>query len=332
MKESIQTIQFENPPIIKGVYSVVGSCEGKGPFRDYFDKIIEKSDWGCRSYEKAECKMHKTAVKEAIKAAGLNEEDIQAIISGDLLNQIVSSSYTAREFDSVFLGLYTACSTIAESMIIGSLLLSGKYFLNVVCATSSHFCTAERQYRYPLELGTPRTPLSQWTVTAAGAMVLSGTGEGPRITQATLGKITDYGITDPNDMGAAMAPAAAKTLLAHFKETDKNPGYYDAIISGDLGKFGSELLYELCKQDGLQLGSNYFDCGAEIYGNDEKKKQGGSGAGCSTVIFNSYVYKKLKSREWNRVLFMPTGALMSKDSSLQGESIPCIAQAVCIEN
>lgn len=327
-----ETVYFQNPVKITGVYSIVGPSEAKGPFGDYFDEVMDSYEWGEKSFEKTECKMHKSAIRGAMRSANVGENEIGAILSGDLLNQIVTSTYSVREFDTVFLGLYSACSTIAESMIIGSLLVSGGYFDHVVCATSSHFSSAERQYRFPLELGTPRTPLSQWTVTAAGGLVLSSKGDGPSITCATLGKIIDYEVSDANNMGAAMAPAAAHTLIRHFFETGRDPSYYDYIISGDLGKYGSELLRMLCKSDGLILGSNYFDCGAEIYGDDEKRYQGGSGAGCSTSVFNAFVYKKLMNKEINRVLFLPTGALMSKDSSLQGESIPAIAQAVCIEN
>lgn len=327
-----ETIYFNNPVKIIATHSVVGPAEAKGPFGEFFHDVMDSYEWGEKSFEKTECKMHKSAIRGAIASAGITENEIGAILSGDLLNQIVSSTYAAREFESVFLGLYSACSTIAESMIVGSLLVSGGHLENVICSTSSHFSSAERQYRFPLELGTPRTPLSQWTVTAAGALVLSNNGNGPTITSATLGKIIDYDVSDANNMGAAMAPAAAHTLVRHFYETGRTPDYYDYIISGDLGKYGSELLRMLCKSDGLMLGSNYFDCGAEIYGDDEKRYQGGSGAGCSTSVFNSFVYKKLKKGEINRVLFMPTGALMSKDSSLQGESIPAIAQAVCIEN
>lgn len=326
------TICFTNPVKISGVYSIVGPSEGKGPFGSYFDEIMDSYEWGEKSFEKTERKMHKLAIHGAIRSAGIAEKDVGVILSGDLLNQIVTSSYSVREFDIPFLGLYSACSTIAEGMIVGSLLVSNGYYDNVVCATSSHFSSAERQYRFPLELGTPRTPLSQWTVTAAGGLVLSNFGDFPCITCATLGKVIDYDTSDANDMGAAMAPAAATTLLKHFKDTGREPSYYDYIISGDLGKYGSELLRMLCKSDNLILGSNYFDCGAEIYGDDKKRYQGGSGAGCSTSIFNAFVYKKLLKKEINKVLFLPTGALMSKDSSLQGESIPAIAQAVCIEN
>lgn len=326
-----ETIFFKNPPKITGVYSIVGPMEGKGPFAPYFDQITDSYEWGEKSYEKTECKMHREAIRGAINSAGVHEDEIGCILGGDLLNQIVSSSYSAREFQSVFLGLYSACSTYAEAMIVGSLLVSENYLDHVVCATSSHFSSAERQYRFPLELGTPRTPLSQWTVTASGSLVLSSKGVGPSITCATLGRIIDYGITDANNMGAAMAPAAAHTMIRHVEETGRDASYYDYIITGDLGKYGSELFRMLCKEEGIYLGSNYFDCGALIFGDDEKRYQGGSGAGCGASMFNGYVYKKMMKGEIRKVLFMPTGALMSKDSSLQGESIPAIAQAVAVE-
>ena len=326
-----ETLFFQNPPVIKGTYSIVGPGEGRGPFGEYFDKVLDTYEWGEKSFEKTECKMHKEAIRGAIQKSGVHEDEIGAILGGDLLNQIVSTSYSAREFSSVFLGLYSACSTYAEAIIVGSLLVSGGYLDNVVCSTSSHFSSAERQYRFPLELGTPRTPLSQWTVTASGSLVLSKSGFGPRVTCATLGRIIDYGITDANNMGAAMAPAAAHTFMRHLTETGRDSAYYDYIITGDLGKFGSELFQTLCREEGIRLSSNYFDCGALIFGDDEKRYQGGSGAGCSASVFNSYVYKKMISGEIKKVLFMPTGALMSKDSSLQGESIPAITQAVAIE-
>ena len=332
MEKGNQTIIFEKSPVIIGTYSIVGPMEGKGPFGTLFDHVIEKPEWDEPSFEKAECKMHRHAIIHAIEKAGLDESDIDSIISGDLLNQMITSSYSVREFDCTYLGLYSACSTIAEAMTIGSLLISGKHFKNIACVTSSHFCSAERQYRYPLELGTPRTPLSQWTVTGAGCMILSDKGIGPKITMATLGKVIDYKISDVNNMGAAMAPAAAHTIITHFKETKRMPVYYDAIVTGDLGKYGSELLLKLLKDAGLDVASRHFDCGAKTFGDDEKKYQGGSGAGCCNVMFCSYFYNKLKKREINKILFIPTGALMSKISSLQGESIPAIAQAVAIEN
>lgn len=328
------TIYFSNPIYITAAYSVVGVEEQKSRFAEYFDEKIDSQEWGEPSFEKTELKMHKSAVRGAIKNAGLDESDIDVIVGGDLLNQIISAGYSAREFQSAFLGVYSACSTYAESIIVGSLLISGSHARHVACATSSHFSSAERQYRFPLELGTPRTPLSQWTVTGAGSLILSNLPSGqncPMVTMATLGHIVDYGIKDANNMGAAMAPAAADTIVTHFRETGRTPYDYDMIVSGDLGKYGSEVFRHLVKSEGYILGENYFDCGAEIYGDDEKKFQGGSGAGCGATVFNGYVCKKLRKNEVKRVLFMPTGALMSKQISLQGESIPAIAHAVCVE-
>ena len=310
-----QTIYFKNPSYI-------------------FDERMDSQEWGEPSFEKTELKMHKSVVRGAINAAGIEENDIQAIVGGDLLNQIISAGYSAREFEAPFVGVYSACSTYAESMIVGTLLVSGGHAMRVACATSSHFSSAERQYRFPLELGTPRTPLSQWTVTGAGALVLGAVPNRencPKITMATLGRILDFGIKDANNMGAAMAPAAADTLIRHFKDTGRAPYDYDLIVSGDLGKYGSEVFKHLVKCEGYILGENYMDCGAEIFGADEKKFQGGSGAGCSATVFNGFVYKRLLEGELKRVLFMPTGALMSKQSSLQGESIPAIAHAVVVE-
>ena len=329
-----QTIYFHNSVYLTSAYSVVGTEEQKSKFAQYFDEKMDSQEWGEASFEKTELKMHKTAVRGAIREAGLDESDIDVIVGGDLLNQIISAGYSAREFQSSFLGVYSACSTYAESMIVGSLLVSGGHVQRVACATSSHFSSAERQYRFPLELGTPRTPLSQWTVTGAGSLILSNLPSGeacPRVTMATLGRIVDFGIKDANNMGAAMAPAAADTIVRHFRDTGRTPADYDLIVSGDLGKYGSSVFKHLVKGEGYILGTNYFDCGAEIFGDDEKKFQGGSGAGCGATVFNGYVYKKLRRGELKRVLFMPTGALMSKQISLQGESIPAIAHAVCVE-
>lgn len=332
MRIGKNTIRFEKPVYIRETYSIVGPKEGEARFGSYFDQVMTTYEWDEKTFEQSERKMHKTAIEKVVEKAGLNQSDIGVLLCGDLLNQISASAYSARDFKNAYLGLYSACSTIAEAMIIGSLLISGGYFDNVSCSTSSHFCSAERYYRFPLELGTPRTPLSQWTVTGAGAILLSNVAIGPRIVEATLGEIVDYGIIDSSDMGAAMAPAAAINIIQHFKDTGRSPDYYDLIVSGDLGKYGSELFRYLLSQEGYVLKDNYFDCGAEFYGDDVNKKQGGSGAGCSATVFASYLYPKLKNHEINRVLFMPTGALMSKDSSLQGESIPAIGQLVVIES
>ena len=273
------------------------------------------------------------AIEHAIKNSGLKISDIGLLISGDLLNQIISSSFSARQFDIPFLGVYNACSTMSEAFAIGATFVDGGYYENVVAATGSHFSTAERQYRYPLELGCIRPPQSQWTVTGAGGAVISSIkGDFPKITFATFGKVTDYGVVDANNMGAAMAPAARRTLITHFEDTCRTPDYYDVILTGDLGALGSRILKHLMREKGYNIDKNHVDCGELIYNIDEREYQGGSGAGCSAVTFNSYFYKKLTEKKINRVLFIATGALLSTTSSQQGESIPSVAHAVAIEN
>ena len=253
-------------------------------------------------------------------------------MAGDLLNQIISSSYAARNFDVAFLGLFGACSTMAESLAIGATFIDSSHFDKLVCATGSHFSSAERQFRFPLELGNQRPPASQWTVTGSGATVLSKTGKGPKITMATFGKVIDFGINDVNDMGAAMAPAAMNTMLAHFKDTGRTPDDYDLIVTGDLGKLGSEILVDLMEYNGIKLGLNYNDCGQMYFTRNQNTLSGGSGCGCSATVFNSFIISKLRKGELKRVLFMPTGALMSTTASQQGETIPGVCHAIVIES
>ena len=262
----------------------------------------------------------------------MTEKEIDLLISGDLLNQIISASFAARDFDFPFLGVYGACSTMAESMAVAAAFVNAGYYKNIVAATGSHFSTAERQYRYPLELGNTRPPQSQWTVTGAGGAFIAKEGGRVAITSATLGKVVDFGITDVNNMGAAMAPAAADTILNHLRDTGRKADYYDLIITGDLGALGSRIVKDLVWEKGIDMQKNPVDCGEIIYNVIEDEFQGGSGAGCSAVVFNSYIFDKLRKKEINRVLFCATGALLSTVSSAQGESIPCISHAVCIEN
>lgn len=267
----------------------------------------------------------------AITNAHLDRGEVDLIISGDLLNQIISASFAARDFSVPFLGVYGACSTMAESLALAAAFVDGGYFRHVVAATGSHFASAERQYRYPLELGCTRPPQSQWTVTGAGASLVAGEGDGIRITSATLGKVVDYGITDVNNMGAAMAPAAADTIFTHFRETGEEPDAYDLIVTGDLGALGSRILKDLTWEKGLDIGENHIDCGEIVYNVLEDEFQGGSGAGCSAIVLNSYLHAKMMAGEFHRILFLATGALLSTVSSGQGESIPCIAHAVTLE-
>lgn len=326
-----QTIIFKNRPKIIGNFSIVGSKEGEGPFKDYFNYILKDDLFGESSFEHAERKMLEFAISNSIENAKLNINNIDLIVGGDLLNQIISTSFTARHFDRPFLGIYGACSTMAESLCVGATFVDGEYLKNVVCATGTHFSTAERQYRFPLELGNQRPPTSQWTVTGSGSTVLSLSGCGHAITHATLGKVTDYGIKDVNNMGAAMAPSAMSTLISHFQDTKTNPDDYDLIVTGDLGKLGSEILMDLMEHNGYKLGKNYNDCGQMIFNNNQRTFQGGSGCGCSASVLNSYIIKKMDEGVFKKVLFAATGALLSTLSSQQGDSVPGICHAVVIE-
>ncbi len=332
MKENLRTIIFNSKPCILETYSVVGPKEAKGPLGSCFDFALKDDKFNETTYEKAECKMLSTAVKKLIKKAGFTEDDVGVFIGGDLLNQIISASFTARDFDIPFLGLYNACATVVEGMIVGATLVDGNYLENAVVGVISHFATAERQYRYPLELGSIRPPQSQWTVTGCGTYFLSNYRKNcPYISSATIGKVVDFGVTDVNNMGAAMAPSACSTISLHLKATNTKPSDYDLIITGDLGALGSRILKKLLKKQGIDVDDNHVDCGELIYNIDEQVFQGGSGAGCSASVFASYVYPKLKNKQINRVLLCATGALLSTISSGQGESIPGICHAVCVE-
>ncbi len=331
----MQTIFFENEPRIVATGTIAGPKECQGVVGKYVDKALSDDLFGESTYEKAECKMLSYAISKAIENAGRTEQEVDMLISGDLLNQIISASFAARDFDVPFLGVYGACSTMAESMAIAAAFIDGGYHKNIVAATGSHFSSAERQYRYPLELGTTRPPQSQWTVTGAGGAFISylgGTNSHVAITSATFGKVVDWGITDVNNMGAAMAPSALSTLLSHLQDTGRSADYYDLIVTGDLGALGSRILKDLTWEKGVDIQKNHVDCGEIVYNVIEDEFQGGSGAGCSAVVFNSYIFDKLKKKELNKVLLIATGALLSTVSSGQGESIPCISHAVSIEN
>ena len=325
------TVVFRNKPKITSYYSIVGKKEGNGPFKDYFDYILNDDLFGQKSYELAERQILEHAIFGAIDKGQIKLKDIDFILGGDLLNQITSSSFSARHFEKPFIGLYGACSTMSESLALGACLIDGGYAKNVICSTVSHFSTAEKQYRFPLELGNQRPPVSQWTVTGSGCTILSNKGNGSYISMATFGKVTDYGVSDVNNMGAAMAPAAMETLVEHFKDTGTMPQDYDLIVTGDLGKLGSEIFRDLMEHSGYKLGENYCDCGQMIYGRDQKVFQGGSGAGCSASILNSYILDQMANGVYNKVIFMATGALLSPLSSQQGETIPGISHAVVIE-
>ena len=327
-----QTLIFRNKPKVVGSYTVVGPKEGRGNFGKFFDKILEDDLFGEKSYEAAESKMLKLAITEAINNAKINKDEIDALFAGDLMNQIISSSFAARKLDIPYLGVFGACSTMAESLIMGSCYVDGGFARYAACATGSHFSSAEKQFRFPLELGTQRPPTSQWTVTGTGCTILGSTSTSNiYIESATIGKVVDWNVTDANNMGAAMAPAAMSTLKAHLDDTGRNPNDYDLILTGDLGKLGSEILMDLMEYNGYKIGNNYNDCGQMIFSNTQKTFMGGSGCGCGASILNSYVYSRMRNNELKSVLFIATGALMSTVSSQQGNSIPSIAHAVSIK-
>ncbi len=328
---SNSTVFFKNKPRISSTFTIAGPKEGASVFGKHIHELMSDDRFGEDTFEKAECKMLSTCIKKTIESSGKSPKDINAMVSGDLLNQIISASFAARDFDFPYIGVYNACSTFSEALALSATLVDGGYMKNVIAATGSHFATAERQYRYPLELGSTRPPQSQWTVTGAGGALISDKGRFPVIVSATFGKVVDYGITDANNMGAAMAPAACDTLVTLLKETKTLPSDYDLILSGDLGALGSRLLKKLALDKGFDI-KNHSDCGEMIYNIEEEEYQGGSGAGCSAVVFGSYIYKKLLKKEIKRMIFMATGALLSSVSTQQGESIPGICHAVVIES
>ncbi|AYE33383.1 stage V sporulation protein AD [Clostridium septicum] len=326
------TVKLSNPPKIIATYSIVGPKEGEGPLKDYFDEILNDDTCGKDSYEKAESDMMHTAIRGVLGRTNLKEEDIDYLFAGDLLNQITSSSFAARQLNIPFFGLYGACSTMAESLSVAAMMMDGGFANHVIASTSSHFSAAERQFRFPLEYGCQRCATCQWTVTGSGAMLLAKDGNFPEITYVTTGVVKDYGIKDANNMGAAMAPAAVDTLVRHFKDTGRQPGFYDVIATGDLGKVGKEITNKLMMEYGYDIRENYVDCGDMIFDDVvQNTDAGGSGCGCSAVVASGCFYKKLMRKEIKSVLLVSTGALMSTTSSLQGETIPGIAHAVAIE-
>lgn len=326
------TIFFKKDILIESTATIVGPKEYEGPLGKYFDKHLKDDLIGQKSYERAETRLHISTIRYLLNKAHRDESSVDLCIMGDLLDEISGCNFTMREFNAPYFGVYNACATFGEALIIGATMLESEVANRVICSTSSHFSTAERQYRFPLELGNQRTPLSQWTVTGVGATMLNKEIGCVRLESATIGRVIDYGVTDANDMGAAMAPAARDTLINHLEGTSRDVDYYDLILTGDLGEAGHRLLKLLMEEKGIQLGDNYSDTGIMIYNRiGQDVCQGGSGAGCSSTVFNSFVYKKLENGELNRVLLIPTGALVSKTSNLQGESIPGIAHAVSFE-
>ena len=327
-----QTVALAEPPAIIGHANVVGKKEGDGPLADSFDHIEQDDTFGEKSWEKAETAMQKLALAKALDKAGQAASNLDYLFAGDLLNQCIGSGFAARGQDIPFFGLYGACSTMGESLSLAAMVIDGGFAQFAGAVTSSHFCTADRQYRTPLEYGGQRTPNAQWTVTASGAVILAKEGPGPYVTHITTGKVVDKGVKDANNMGAAMAPAAYATLSAHFQDTGRKPSFYDLIVTGDLGKLGKEIVLDFFHRDGLEL-TNYDDCGTMIF--DLKKQDvhcGGSGCGCSAAVLTGYLLNGMRAGRWNHILFCPTGALLSPTSSQQGESIPSICHAVALSN
>ena len=327
-----RTIELESKPRIISYGSVVGKKEHEGPLSEEFDYYTIDSFFGEESFEKAESKLQKTAISIALDKAGLKAEDIDKIFAGDLLNQCIGSSFGIRELGIPFIGLYGACSTMALSTGLASLFIDSGAADRAIAVTSSHFCSAERQYRFPLNYGSQRTPTAQWTVTGSGALILEKEGSGPYINRVTFGEIEDYGITDANNMGAAMAPAAASTIIHYFKDTNTAPQDYDIIFTGDLGHTGTKLLYELCEREGIDIRCRHSDCGTIIFDTEKQDVHaGGSGCGCSASVRCSYIMHRFEDKKFKNILFMSTGALMSPTSSYQGESIPGIAHLLNIK-
>lgn len=326
-----KTMIFESKPSVLSFASVVGKKESEGPFGKYFDICGSDSLFGEDSFEKAESKLQKLAVEHALKKVALNYGDIDCIFAGDLLNQCIGSSFGLRDFEMPICGLYGACSTMALSLINACVQIEAGLAQKTVSVTSSHFCSAERQYRFPLEYGSQRPPTAQWTATASGAVVLSNEQGKAFIDKATIGKICDLGVKDANNMGAAMAPAAADTIRRFLGDTSTKPSDYSAIFTGDLGFVGSELLYKLLERDGINIRPNHNDCGMMIFDREEQDAHaGGSGCGCSASILTGFILKEIENGHLPNVLFCATGALLSPTSTQQGESIPCVAHLVNI--
>lgn len=328
----MQTLKFDNPITILETASIVGPKEANGPLAEYFDKCLEDEFWQEKTWEKAESKIIKETVNMNITKAKIPAADINYCFAGDLLNQCISSSFGLRELGIPFYGIFGACSTFVEGMQLASVFIDSGAADKCICAASSHFCSAEKQFRFPLELGNQRPPTSQWTVTGSGSVILSNSGEGPYVTYITTGKVVDLGIKDANNMGAAMAPAALDTLIAHFKDTGRNPSYYDAILTGDLGYIGKDILSEMALTKGYNIKSNYNDCGVLIFDKDSQDTHsGGSGCACCATVFSGYLFNKLKQKKLNKILLIATGALTNSTTAQQGESIPGIAHAISIE-
>ena len=332
MLQGHQSWVFSGRPVIIASAAVGGPFEAQGALADDFDLLHDDLWLGQPSYEKAEKRLMEDACETAIKKAGLKKEDIQFFLGGDLMNQIISSSFTARTLGIPFLGLYGACSSSMESLALASLLIDSKSANYVICGTSSHNASVEKQFRYPTEYGSQKPPTAQWTVTGAGAAILAPDGIGPRVVAATIGRVVDMGLSDPFNMGSAMAPAAVDTIEAHFRDLGINPDEYDLIATGDLGRVGNTIATDLLKKHGINMPEEIFtDCGLLIYRKDQPVFSGGSGCACAATVTYGHIFNRMKKGELKKVLIAATGALLSPLSFQQNESIPCICYAVSIE-
>lgn len=328
-----RTVALQTPPSVLSFANIGGRMEGQGPLAKYFDELCDDSFFGEKTWEKAEATMQRRVLRRALEQVGLKPGDVDYVLAGDLLNQCIGSSFGLRELGIPFFGLYGACSTMGEALALASLLIDGGFAETVAAQASSHFCTAERQYRMPVPYGSQRTPTAQWTATGSGCCLLACEGEGPYITHVTTGKIVDKGVTDANNMGAAMAPAAYDTLCALFRDTRTKPEDYDLIVTGDLGRLGHQIVSDFFARDGLPLGERYTDCGLLLYDIESQDMHcGGSGCGCSASVLCGYLLRGMREGKWNRIIFAPTGALLSPTTTFQGESIPGICHAVVFSN
>ena len=326
-----RTVALSHPPSVISCAAIGGRHESRGPLAACFDETCQDSFFGEKTWEKAESAMQQKALQRALDKAHLKPGDLDYIFAGDLLNQCIGSAFGLRDFGIPFYGLYGACSTMGESLSLAAMLIDGGFARRCAAMTSSHFCTAERQYRMPVPYGSQRPPTAQWTATAAGCTLLAAEGDGPYLTHITCGKIVDLGIKDANNMGAAMAPAAHDALAAFFRDTHTTPEDYGLVITGDLGELGHAILRDLFERDGIATGEQFQDCGLLLY--DRKRQDmhaGASGCGCSAAVLNGYLLPELRQGKWERILFAPTGALLSPTSSFQGESIPGICHVVCL--
>lgn len=326
-----QSFLLPEMPVITHWASVAGKKESQGPLAHTFDVTSKDTRFGQKTWEQAECQMQRIALETLLKKAGLQKDQVGLVFSGDLLNQCIGSSFTLRNTGIPHLGLYGACSTMAQSLLMASMAVCGGFSDKVIAQTSSHFASSERQYRFPLGYGGQRTPTSQWTVTGSGAALVCAGGKGPRIECCTIGTVTDLGIKDANNMGAAMAPSALATISAHMRDFNRRPEDYDLIVTGDLGQIGKEALMELAQRQGLNLGGRITDCGTLVFDQIQQDVHaGGSGCGCSAITLCGYLLDKLNSGKLKRILFCGTGALLSPTSTQQGLPIPGVCHAVSI--